>query len=103
MSDDPLTLHDDCGGTVSKVYGPVRNNKVASTSTDIESRWAKDMPAYKRFRDAGHQPPQIDGCDKLEATAKNDLAIRSGGRINLDENIMREKKAMAEDIMAGRI
>jgi hypothetical protein len=61
------------------------------------------MPAYKRFRDRGYQPPHIDGCDKLEATAKNELAIRSGGRLNLDEKIMREKKAMAEDIMEGRV
>lgn len=67
-----------------------------------EARWQKDMPAYKRFRDRGYQPPQIDGCDQLEATAQSTLEINSGGRIKVDEEQARAAKEMAEDIMAGR-
>jgi hypothetical protein len=67
-----------------------------------EARWHKDMPAYKRFRERGYQPPQIDGCDKLEATAQSTLEINSGGRLKVNESEARAKKEMAEDIMAGR-
>lgn len=34
-----------------------------------ESRWQKDMPAYKRLRKQGLQPRQIDGCSVLEKHA----------------------------------
>jgi hypothetical protein len=34
-----------------------------------EKRWSKDMPAYKRLRQQGLQPRQIDGCAVLEKGA----------------------------------
>ena len=109
MKADPLLTHDGCGGEVSKIYGPVRTLGVGAQGAGTqeiearEARWSKDMPAYKRFRDKGHQPPGIDGCDYLEATAQNDLWIRSGGRIRVDEQRAWDAKAEAEDIMAGRL
>lgn len=34
-----------------------------------EKNWNKDMPAYKRLRDQGLQPRQIDGSAVLESRA----------------------------------
>jgi len=34
-----------------------------------EKRWSKDMPAYKRLRQQGLQPRQIDGSAILEKHA----------------------------------
>lgn len=40
-------------------------------------RWDKDMPAYKRLRQQGYQPRNIDGCARLEATASTAAQIES--------------------------
>lgn len=108
MQDDPLTTHEYCGGTLQKIYRQVRTLGIGThgqhykDTEAMEARWSTDMPAYKRFRDRGYQPPQIDGCDRLEATAQNSIEINTGGRVKVDENRYREAKAQAEDIMAGR-
>lgn len=109
MQDDALTIHDHCGGSLLKIYRQVRTLGIGTHGERYkevearEARWAADMPAYKRFRDRGYQPPQIDGCDKLEATAKNAIEVSTGGKVKVDEQMYREAKAQAEDIMAGRI
>lgn len=36
---------------------------------NMEERWSKDMPAYRRLRKDGVQPKGIDGAAKVEATA----------------------------------
>jgi len=52
---------------------------VESVSTrNREARWAVDMPAYKRLREQGLQPPRIDGCAKLEAQADTRFEVESG-------------------------
>ena len=38
----------------------------AKTVNDREDRWNADMPAYKRLRKAGDQPPRIDGAAARE-------------------------------------
>jgi len=43
-----------------------------------EARWQKDMPAYKRLRDQGYQPPHIDGSARLEAQASTEHEIAVG-------------------------
>jgi len=44
----------------------------------MEQRWASDMPAYKRLREQGYQPPRIDGSAALEAKASSRFEIESG-------------------------
>lgn len=43
-----------------------------------EKRWDRDMPAYKRLRDQGLQPKQIDGSADLERDASTRFEIESG-------------------------
>lgn len=108
QDDSPEDYKCVCGATVVRIYEHVMTNGVGVRGQHYaevearEKRWGRDMPAYKRFRDKGYQPPQIDGCDHLEATAQNALWINSGGRVKVDETRYREAKATAEDIVAGR-
>lgn len=99
----------DCGHGIIRVIDNVvtlhvgRSGQEAIVADNREKRWDKDMPAYKRFRQKGHQPPRIDGCDALEATAKSDIEIKSGGRLKYSDARVAEGKEMAADIMKGRI
>ena len=43
-----------------------------------EKRWDRDMPAYKRLRNQGFQPPHIDGSADLETNATTRFEIESG-------------------------
>lgn len=104
MQDDALTV-GECGHKVVKVLGPVRTGNLSPITKDADAKeagWSKDMPAYKRFRDKGYQPPAIDGCDHLEATAKSDIWIKSGGRMKYSDERVNESKELANDIMKGR-
>lgn len=44
----------------------------------MEGRWHADMPAYKRLRDEGLQPQQIDGAATLERHAEHRKQIEMG-------------------------
>lgn len=46
---------------------------VATVATD--KQWDKDMPAYKRIRNNGVQPPRIDNCAELESRAGDQFEI----------------------------
>jgi putative FmdB family regulatory protein len=37
-----------------------------------ESEWNRDLPAYKRMRDAGLQPPSTQGAERLERSDPSD-------------------------------
>ena len=67
-----------------------RGARVAET-TRMERGWHKDMPAYKRLRQQGYQPKQIDGAAKLEATASTVAEVES--RPNIEKLI---SKGLAE-------
>lgn len=43
-----------------------------------ESRWQKDMPAYKRLRADGLQPKTIDGAANVEKKAKEAWQVETG-------------------------
>ena len=107
ITSDPLTT-GECGHDIVQVIDRVNTMGVGAHGQKTvevearEARWAKDMPAYARFRKKGYMPPQIDGCDKLEATAQNYVEVNTGGRIKVDEQRMQEAKVLADDIMAGR-
>ena len=48
----------------------------------IEQQWERDLPAYKRLRRQGYQPPRTQGCAELEARAHSDREIEKGRIIN---------------------
>ena len=48
----------------------------------IEHQWERDLPAYKRLRRQGYQPPRTQGCAELEARASSDREIEKGRIIN---------------------
>ncbi len=50
----------------------------AKADKDREARWNKDMPAYRRLRDQGYQPPHIDGCHELERDASTKFEVENG-------------------------
>lgn len=52
--------------------------KRASEINATESRWHKDMPAYKRLRADGLQPKRIDGCADIEKKAKESWQVETG-------------------------
>lgn len=62
----------------------------------MEARWHKDMPAYKRLRQDGLQPPAIDGCSTLEAGATHKKQIEMGALI--DEKKIRTADTMSADL-----
>lgn len=68
-----------------------------SPQTQMESRWAKDMPAYQRLRANGLQPPHIEGCAKLESTANSQLEIEMGDLV--DNCIARGAKGSRKTII----
>lgn len=49
-----------------------------SEKSEMEKRWNKDMPAYKRLRQNGLQPKQIDGSAELEKKAKHEWQVETG-------------------------
>jgi hypothetical protein len=65
--------------SVSAAATPTRDrSKQAADTNARESRWEKDMPAYKRLREDGLQPPHIDGAARVEATAGDKLEVEAG-------------------------
>lgn len=54
-----------------------RGGQVAETSA-MEKRWQRDMPAYRRLRQDGLQPKQIDGSAELEKKAKHAWQVETG-------------------------
>lgn len=63
-----------------------RGSRVAQ-SIATEKNWSKDMPAYKRLRDQGYQPKQIDGCARLEQSALTVAEVE--GRPNIEKLVAR--------------
>jgi predicted nucleic acid-binding Zn ribbon protein len=115
---DALTSHDElvpqldlsgfeakCGGSLKRVISvpAIVGIKAAVRSVDdTEARWSKDMPAYKRLRRDGMQPPAIDGAARVETLASNEFEVRDGAKKKIPEERMREGMAQAKEILAGR-
>lgn len=47
-------------------------------TSQMEAQWDKDMPAYKRLRRNGLQPPSTKGCAELEKRANSQHEIELG-------------------------
>ena len=45
---------------------------------DKDKQWDRDMPAYKRIRRNGVQPPHIDGSAALESHANDQFEVEMG-------------------------
>lgn len=60
-------------GANTTTTGGSRVKQIAAT----EKRWAVDMAAYKRLRNDGLHPEQIDGCAVLESEAKNEWQVEN--------------------------
>lgn len=64
----------------------IQFGKAKSSQSRMESRWERDMPAYRRLRDHGLQPPKIDGSAEIEARANSQLEVELGHMI--PKNVM---------------
>lgn len=51
--------------------------KTVADINATERGWKKDLPAYRRLRQQGFQPKQVDGAARLEATATTAAQIES--------------------------
>lgn len=102
---EKMRTHAGCGGRVTQIlaipmtYGIGERGAHTREVDARESRWDKDLPAYKRFRDKGLQPRGIDGCDQLEATAKGRWHVETG-QPHTDDRI-NNAKDLARAIVAG--
>lgn len=69
-----------CGYLERKILVPPMVNRAAIThEVDArESRWSKDMDAYKRLHDEGLRPGHIDGSAMLEAKANTETELKMG-------------------------
>jgi hypothetical protein len=63
---------------VSPSAMPSRQSAHAKGTLLKDREWTRDMAAYRRLRQEGHQPPRIDGCAELEKAAENPWDIKVG-------------------------
>jgi hypothetical protein len=80
----PRITQHDCGGIAKLLIGQgvnisakgfaVKGTHVRHADS-IEDRWAVDLPAYKRMRMNGMQPPQTEGAAALEDTVADQFDI----------------------------
>lgn len=93
--------HDaDCFGC--KLAGVQFGNVEAPPQRWIEKQWDRDLPAYKRLRLQGYQPPRTQGCAQLEAEAHSQREIDMGRLINPEAwkkvgNMIEDAQATAEE------
>jgi hypothetical protein len=66
----------DCFGC--KLHSVQFDGQPPSPQTQMEARWARDLPAYKRLRQQGLQPPRTQGCAELEQRAHMDREVEMG-------------------------
>jgi putative FmdB family regulatory protein len=101
---EALRAHPGCGSAVVKVITGVRTYGIgprgaATRAHDAtESRWDKDLPAYKRLRHNGYQPPSVDGCATLETEATSGFEIETGLKYgHMDTTLVEESMQMARE------
>lgn len=92
IGENPRTARCDCGKNATQVLGvgvsiaaaAMPNKKGSSRTIEIdntEKRWDKDLPAYKRMRAAGLQPPSTQGAAALEERAGDQFDIDHAGAL----------------------
>lgn len=99
-----ITTCEECGGIARLKIGAGVNISAHAfehkggrvrEADALEGRWGKDMPAYKRMRDKGMQPPAVDGAAKLEERANDQTDIELS-RPGLD-GVSRERYIAAKE------
>lgn len=64
-----------------------------------DGRWHKDMPAYRRLRLNGIQPPRIDDCAILEQRATEQFEVEMGKLVPENrKDQVREGLAIAQEM-----
>lgn len=84
-------------GTVQMNAGDASSRGDARAVKAREKRWDKDMPAYKRLRQEGFQPPRIDGAAALERDATTRFEIESGRAYRGQEKQVKDAVSFFED------
>ena len=69
----------------------------------VEKQWDKDLPAYKRLRQGGHQPPSTDGCADLEARATTAFEIEAGEIMEGQEKEINEGISVMNDVLSSPV
>jgi hypothetical protein len=68
-----------CIRAVSFAPSAMPNRHPTAVSTVAKDKaWDADMPAYRRLRHNGVQPPRIDDCAELERKANDQFEIEMG-------------------------
>lgn len=89
------------GVYISASVTPARRGRVLEIDA-TEKRWDKDLPAYKRMRQAGLQPKTTRGAAALEDRAGDQLAIDHGDLIaTYGESRVRETAAAVGEGIAA--
>jgi hypothetical protein len=76
---------------------PTRHVRAAEDA-QREAAWERDMPAYKRLRADGLQPPHIDGSAVLERDARTETEVAMG-RIFSDPAKVREGDERSKEML----
>lgn len=101
-----MTLHErkrdhdydpDCFGC--KVGTIQINPGEQSLQTRAEAQWDNDIPAYKRMRANGLQPPRTAGCAYLEANATTEYEV-TRGKVYKDKAQLNSAIGFVEDVFA---
>lgn len=98
-ADRPQT-HQGCTGRLAlaitrvATYGVGQHGEQTIQSDRRERQLDLDRPAYKRFRDAGHQPRHLHGSHELEAKATDDWFVRTGGLVSVPDDRKEEVNEM---------
>lgn len=72
---------------------------VPCATSQMEKRWEKDMPAYKRLRDDGMQPKNIDGSAKIESGAETKQEVQAG--VILNKRQRQQMRSVIDDNNGG--
>lgn len=83
--------------TVQMNAGDASSRGDARSVKARDKRWEKDMPAYKRLRQEGFQPPSIDGAAALERDASTKFEIESGRAYRGQEKQVKDAVAFFEE------
>lgn len=54
---------------------PTRRSAEFDLKKSRDKQWAEDIPAYKRLRKDGVQPPRVDGAAEREKHAENRIQV----------------------------
>jgi hypothetical protein len=74
-------------------------NRIVNT----DASWDRDMPAYKRLRNNGVQPPRIDDSAQLESRATDQFEVELGKIVpkNMHDRV-KEGLALSRELQVAR-